>query len=144
MSADKIMTSIWQVLANDAGFLSLLGLDPATATNADKAKKIQKNIDPDGLATTNIPLCCLYPTPGTMSRRNTLVYDSQFQLTFFAADLHRAMQLGEAAQKLLTFRDLTVPSIGTFEIQFISEYASSSGVAGIKRFDQRFSVSEIF
>ncbi len=143
MSADKITTALWQALAGDNQLLTLLGVDPATATNTQKAQKIQKNIDSDGLVTANIPLTCVYPIPGTMSRRNTLVYDSQFQLTFYESQLWKAMKLAERAQNLLTFRDMVIPGVGTFAIQFLSEYASSSGVPGIKRFDQRYQISEI-
>ena len=135
-------------LIADPTFLGYHGLTTAS-TMGEKAKKIQKEMEPTGLATTNIPLTCIYPIPGVRSRINNLVYDGMFEVACYSdnssgnktATLKAGtMRMGETARGLL---DQVQLGGATLLVEFQSEFQSSSNVAGIKKYIQRFKVSEV-
>ena len=147
MSGLSIVNSVFKVLIADPTFLDYHGLT-TTSTMAEKAKKIQKEMEPTGLAITNIPLTCIYPIPGVRSRVNSLVYDGMFEVACYSDNSSGnktsttkagTMRMGETARDLLHQVQL---GGATFLVEFQSEFQSNSNIVGIKKYIQRFKVSE--
>jgi len=155
LSDFSIINSVFGKLKADSTFLAYFGLTTAS-TMPDIVKKIQKEIDPDGLTTANIPLCCIYPIPGVRSRINGCVYDGMFEVAIYsdsssgvktATQKAGTMVIGE-----LLSGDLAKGKIGllhqvqlagaTFLTEYQGGFQTSSGVSGIKKYIQRYKVSE--
>lgn len=156
MSDLSIINSVFGKLKADSAFLGLLGLTTSSPI-ADITKKIQKEIDPDGLTTTNIPLVCIYPIPGMRSRANQTVYDGMFEVAIYSDSSSGVKTVTQKAGTMtigeLLSGDLAKSKVGLLhQVQlagatFLTEYQggsqSSSGVAGIKKYIMRFKVSEV-
>ena len=147
MSDISIANSIFTKLVADATFLDYHGLTTAS-TNAQKAVKIQKEMEPDGLTIDNIPLTCIYPIPGLRSKLNHLVYDAMFEITHYssssvgvksATQKAGTMVMGARAKSLIHQIQLAG---ATFKVEFQSSFQSNSNVPGIKKYTQRFKISE--
>lgn len=147
MPAADACNALWKVVTDDAEFLRLVlrqmtSPDPATVPIATKNQKVQKEQDPEGLATTTIPLVCIYPTPGLPDRGNHGVYDATYQIDIYGGSLFEAMTIGKQVFKLLNGKVLTVADTAAFDIQWLGEFGGRSGVANIKLFSQRYQMSE--
>ena len=148
MSDFSIINSVFGKLKADSTFLGYFGL--TTASNmGDIVKKVQKELDPDGLTKDNIPLCCIYPIPGVRSRVNGCVYDGMFEVAIYsdnstgvksATTKTGTMRIGDTARGLLHYVQLGGNS---FLTEFQSSFQSSSGVSGIKKYILRFKVGEV-
>lgn len=148
MSDFTIINSVFGKLIADATFLAYFGLTSAS-TMGDKVAKIQKELDPNGLTTTNIPLCCIYPMPGVRSRQNLSVYDGMFEVAIFsdnstgvksATTKAGTMRIGETVIDLLHQQQLAG---STFLVEYQTSFQTSSNVVGIKKYILRFKVSEV-
>jgi hypothetical protein len=148
LSDFSIINSVFGKLKADSTFLAYFGLTTAS-TMPEIVKKIQKEIDPDGLTKDNIPLVCIYPIPGLRSRVNGCVYDGMFEVAIYsdnstgvksATTKAGTMRIGARAMNLLHYVQL---SGDTFKTEFQSSFQSSSGVSGIKKYIMRFKVSEV-
>jgi len=148
MSDFSTINSVFGKLKADSTFLAYFGLTTAS-TMADIVKKIQKELDPDGLTTSNIPLCCIYPIPGVRSRVNGCVYDGMFEVAIYsdnstgvksATTKAGTMRIGDTVMDLLHYVQLAGNTIRT---EFQSSFQTSSGVSGIKKYIMRFKVSEV-
>jgi len=148
LSDFSIINSVFGKLKADSTFLGYFGLTTASPM-ADIVKKIQKEMDPDGLTSTNIPLCCIYPIPGVRSRINGCVYDGMFEVAIYSdnstgvkSSTTKAgtMRIGETVISLLHYVQL---SGNTIKTEFQSSFQTSSGVSGIKKYIMRFKVSEV-
>jgi len=154
MSDFSIINSVFGKLKADSTFLAYFGLTTAS-TMPDIVKKIQKELDPDGLTKDNIPLCCIYPIPGVRSRINGCVYDGMFEVAIFSnhssapakivsssgsVTYPGTMVIGDRVMDLLHYVQLAGD---TFKTEFQSSFQTSSGVAGIKKYIMRFKVSEV-
>ena len=154
MSDFSIINSVFGKLKADSTFMAYFGLTTASLM-PDIVKKIQKEMDPDGLTTNNIPLCCIYPIPGVRSRINGCVYDGMFEVAIYSNHSSApakivsssgsitypgTMVIGARAMDLLHYVQL---SGDTFKTEFQSSFQSSSGVSGIKKYIQRYKVSEV-
>lgn len=156
MSDLSIINSVFGKLIADSVFLDYLGLT-TDSPMAEKVKRIQKEVEPNGLSTTNIPLVCIYPIPGVRNRINDIVYDAMFEVAIFsdtstgvksATQKAGTMVIGE-----LLSGDIAKGTKGllhqvqlggaTFLTEFQSSFQSPSGVAGIKKYVMRFKVSEV-
>ena len=146
MSDFAIVNSVFGKLIADSVFLGYLGLTPSSPM-ADKAKKIQKEMEPDGLA-QNVPLVCIYPIPGVRSRYNDCVYDSMFEVAIYSnsssgippGKTAGTMLIGQRARDLLHQVQL---SGATFKTEFQTSYQYATQVSGIKKYVMRFLVSEV-
>jgi len=141
--AVDIINGIWTVLMTNSAFLTSLGLNPGTATTEQKSKKLQKEKEPEGLATQNIPLGCIYPVPGLKKRWNYTIYEAEFQIDFYAATLFAAMSSGKIAQNLLNNTTPTIPGGFVFECEFLDDFAGASEIVGIKKYSQRYMINDI-
>jgi len=148
LSDFSIINSVFGKLKADSTFLAYFGLTTASAI-ADIVKKIQKEIDPDGLTKDNIPLVCIYPIPGLRSRVNGCVYDGMFEVAIYsdnstgvksATTKAGTMRIGDTVRDLLHYVQL---SGNTIKTEFQTSFQTSSGVAGIKKYILRFKVSEV-
>ena len=148
MSDFSIINSVFGKLKADPTFLAYFGLTTASAI-ADIVKKIQKEIDPDGLTKDNIPLVCIYPIPGLRSRVNGCVYDGMFEVAIYsdnstgvksATTKAGTMRIGDTVRDLLHYVQL---SGNTIKTEFQTSFQTSSGVAGIKKYILRFKVGEV-
>ena len=148
MSDFSIINSVFGKLIADSTFLAYFGLTSAS-TMAAKVDKIQKELDPNGLTTTNIPLCCIYPIPGVRSRINGCVYDGMFEVAIYsdnstgvksATTKAGTMRIGDTVMDLLHYKQLAGD---TFKTEFQSSFQTSSNVSGIKKYIMRFKVSEV-
>lgn len=148
MSDFAIVNSVFGKLIADSTFLGYFGLTTASAM-ADMVKKIQKEMEPDGLA-QNIPLVCVYPIPGVRSRYNDCVYDSMFEVAIYSNNSSSpvnsgtlkvgTMVIGQRARDLLHQVQL---SGATFKTEFQTSYQYATQVSGIKKYVMRFLVSEV-
>lgn len=147
MSGLSIANSVFSKLIADVELLDYLNLTPAS-TMAQKAAKIQKEIEPIGLSTTNIPLVCIYPIPGLPNKINSIVYDGMFEVAIYSDNSSGVksvytkagtMRIGERIRELLHQVQL---GGATFLVQFYSEFQTNSNVSGIKKYVMRFKVSE--
>ena len=155
MSDLSIANSVFDKLIADSTFLDYLGLTPASLMG-DKVKKIQKEMEPTGLSADNMPLVCIYPIPGVRSRMNQVVYDAMFEVVIYsssssgvktATQKPGTMTIGE-----LLSGDLAKGKKGllhqvqlagaTFLTEYQGSYQAPSGVSGIKKYIQRYKVSE--
>jgi len=148
LSDFSIINSVFGKLKADPTFLAYFGLTTASAI-ADIVKKIQKEIDPDGLTKDNIPLVCIYPIPGLRSRVNGCVYDGMFEVAIYsdnstgvksATTKAGTMRIGDTVRDLLHYVQL---SGNTIKTEFQTSFQTSSGVAGIKKYILRFKVGEV-
>lgn len=148
MSDFSIINSVFGKLIADSAFLAFFGLTTAS-TMAEKVAKIQKEIDPNGLTTSNIPLCCIYPIPGVRSRVNGCVYDAMFEVAIYsdnssgtksATTKAGTMTIGDTAIDLLHYVQLAGATMRT---EFQTSFQTSSNVAGIKKYVMRFKVGEV-
>lgn len=148
MSGLDVVNSAWAKLCADSTFLDYHGLTTGS-TAAQKAVKVQKEMEPDGLTTDNVPLTCIYPIPGLRSKVNETVYDSMFEVAYYSNSSSGAksattkagtMVMGDRGQTLLHGIQL---SGDTIKIEFQSEFQTNSNVAGIKKFIQRYKVGEV-
>jgi len=148
LSDFSIINSVFGKLIADSTFLAYFGLTSAS-TMAAKVDKIQKELDPNGLTTTNIPLCCIYPIPGVRSRINGCVYDGMFEVAIYsdnstgvksATTKAGTMRIGDTVMDLLHYKQLAGD---TFKTEFQSSFQTSSNVSGIKKYIMRFKVSEV-
>lgn len=137
MADVDIINEVWKVLTDDVGYLALHNL-PSNATAQQKAGRMQKEQEPNNLATTNIPLTCIYPIPG-MIDNNFLVYEANVQLDIYASSLFQAMTIGKRARELLHDTDLPVG----LKMYFVSSASSDARVQGIKKYIMRFEISEV-
>ena len=144
----SIIDSVFGKLIADSVFLDYLGLTLASPM-PEKVKRIQKEIEPNGLSTTNVPLVCIYPIPGVRNRINDIVYDAMFEVAIFSdtstgvkgpTQKAGTMVIGARAMELLHYIQL---SGATFLTEFQSSFQSPSGVTGIKKYVMRFKVSEV-
>lgn len=142
MAEVDIINEVWKRLTDDADYLTALKLTSG-ATIEQKNQKVQKEQEPIGLSTTNIPMTCIYPVPGDIDGNNALVYNGMFQLDTYAPSLFMAMSIGKKARALLANQDLPVKDSATFPIQFVSSAAGESRIQGIKKYTMRFEVSEV-
>jgi len=148
LSDFAIVNSVFGKLIADSVFLGYLGLTPSSPM-ADKAKKIQKEMEPDGLA-QNVPLVCIYPIPGVRSRYNDLVYDAMFEVAIYSNNSSSpvnsgtiktgTMVIGQRARDLLHQVQL---SGATFKTEFQTSYQYATQVSGIRKYVMRFLVSEV-
>lgn len=143
MPAVDIINGIWTVLMTNSAFLTSLGLNPGTATTEQKSKKLQKEIEPEGLAVQNVPLACVYPMPGIKKRWNYTIYEAEFQIDFYAASGFLATTSGEIAQSLLNNTTPATPGGFVFECELLHESAEKSGIPGIKKYIQRYKINDI-
>lgn len=148
MSDLSIINSVFGKLIADSVFLDYLGLTTASPM-AEKVKRIQKEVEPNGLSATNIPLVCIYPIPGVRNRINDIVYDAMFEVAIFsdtstgvksATQKAGTMTIGARVMELLHYIQL---SGATFLTEFQSSFQQPSGVTGIKKYVQRYKVSEV-
>lgn len=147
MSDFSIINSVFSVLCADSVFLGYFDLTAASTAEA-KALKIQKEYEANGLATSNIPLCCIYPVPGLPNKRNPLMYDALFEVAIYSNNSSGAktsntkagtMVIGERARKLLHQRQL--PG-ATVKVEYQTGFQDYSGVTEVKKYVMRFKVSE--
>lgn len=138
MADVDIINEVWKRLTDDADYLALHSL-PSNATPQQKAGRMQKEQEPNNLATTNIPLTCIYPIPGLPDKNNDLVYEANVQLDIYASSLFQAMTIGKKARELLHDTDLPVG----FRMYFVSSASSEARVQGIKKYIMRFEISEV-
>lgn len=147
MSDLSIINSVFGKLKADSVFLGHLGLTTISPM-ADIAKKIQKEMEPDGLSKDNIPLVCIYPIPGVRSRYNACMYDAMFEVAIYSNNSSGAksattnagtMVIGERARELLHYVQLAG---ATFKTEFQTSYQGPSNVSGIKKYVMRFKVGE--
>lgn|GEM_PF-1476021 len=156
MSGLSIVNSVFGKLIADSTFLGYHGLTTAS-TIAQMAAKIQKEIDPNGLTTTNIPLTCIYPIPGLRSKFNGMVYDGMFEVAIYSDNSSGAksattkagtmvigeLLVGNEQKGIKPLLHQVQLGGSTFKTEFQSEFQSSSNVAGIKKYIMRFNVSEV-
>ena len=147
MSDFAIVNSVFGKLKADSVFMGYLGLTPSSPI-ADIVKKLQKEMEPDGLAATNIPLVCIYPIPGVRSRYNDCVYDAMFEVAIYSNSSSNTlssttkagtMVIGAQVRDLLHYVQLYG---ATFKTEFQSSYQYAAETAGIKKYVLRFKVSE--
>lgn len=143
MADVDIINGIWWVVTDNTDFLTSIGLNPATATIDQKAQKVQREREPDGLATQNIPLVCIYPVPGLKKRFNYTVYEAEFQIDFYAKSLFLAMTSGKIAMNLLNNTTPPVDGGFVFDCEFLDGAAGESGVTGIKKYCQRYMINDV-
>ena len=155
MSDFSIINSVFGKLIADSTFLGYHGLTIASLM-PDKVKKVQKEMDPVGLAIDNLPLTTIYPIPGVRSRINGCVYDGMFEVAIYsdsssgvktATQKAGTMVIGE-----LLSGDMAKGKIGllhqvqlagaTFLTEYQGGFQTNSGVSGIKKYIQRYKVSE--
>ena len=149
MSDFSIINSVFGKLKADSVFLGYFGL-AASSPMAQITAKIQKEMEPAGLSTENIPLCCIYPIPGVRSRANVLVYDSMFEVAIYSNNSYSpnklsslqagTMAIGQRAMELLHQVQLAG---ATFKVEFQASFQTNSNIAGIKKYIMRFKVSEV-
>lgn len=142
MSAVDQMNAVWKQLTDDAVFLAFFGLIPSS-TIALKAGKVQKEMEPNGLTSTNNLMVCIFPATGLRSRYNPEVYDANFQADIFAPSLFTAMSIGKEIMRLLHNQTIAVSNTANFAIEFLNEASGSSGVTGVKKHSMRFEMSEV-
>lgn len=142
-----IVNEVFLILSRDATFLDYHGLN-LNSPIAEKAKKIQKEMEPSGLALDNIPLTCVYPIAGVRSRINDLVYDAMFEVAIYSntssgmkTALMKAgtMLIGQRARELL--HEVNIGG-ATIDVEFQTSFQSPSNIAGIKKYTMRFRVGE--
>lgn len=147
MSDFNIINSVFGKLIADSVFLGYFGLT-TSSTMVQMVAKIQKEIDPNGLTTDNVPLCCIYPIPGVRSRVNDCFYDSMFEVAIYsdnstgvksATTRAGTMRIGDTVRGLLHYKQI---GTATMKTEFQSSFQESSGVAGIKKYVMRFKVGE--
>lgn len=145
LSDFAIINSVFGKLKADSVFLGYLGLT-SSSPMADIVKKLQKEMEPDGLATTNIPLVCIYPSPGVRSRYNNCVYDAMLEVAIYSntssgvpPSKAGTMVIGERVKEALHYVQLAG---ATFKTEFQTSYQGPSNVTGIKKYVMRFKVSE--
>lgn len=148
MSDFSIINSVFGKLKADSVFLGYFGLTPSS-NMADIVAKIQKEMEPTGLSTNNIPLCCIYPIPGVRSRANAIVYDSMFEVAIYSNNSSSptkltniqvgTMVIGDRARLLLHQVQLAG---ATFKVEFQTSFQTTSNIAGIKKYVMRFKVGE--
>lgn len=92
MSVLNLYNGIYQILANDAVFLGLLGINTTVSGSNTlskialaKAKHIQKRSMPQDVA-DNIPLVAFYSTGGGRESQNNSVFNSMFTFDVYTAD----------------------------------------------------------
>lgn len=137
MSSLDILNATWHILTGDAEILSHLNLT-SQSTVEQKAGKVQKEREPEGLAKNNVPMICMYPENGLPSQSNSMIYDSEVQIDIYAVSLFKCMTIGKRIQKLLNG---TLPQVAdgqSFEFQFMGEFAGESKISGVKKYSQRW------
>ena len=142
MSSVDILNALWHSLTGSAEILALLNLPPS-ATVDQKASKVQREREPNGLATTNIPLICIYPQEGLPSRLNSMVYDAEVQVDIYASNLFQCMTIGKLIQKLWNGQLPNVTSGQSFELEFMGEFGGEAKINGIKKYSQRWCLGDV-
>lgn len=142
MSDLTITNSVFGKLTADSIFLGYLGLT-VESSESEKAARIQREIDPEGLSLSTIPLVCIYPVPGARPKGNNMIYDAMFEVAVYSSNSNGAagtMLIGERARDLLHQIEL---GGATFNVEFQTSYQYSSDISGIKKYVMRFLVSEV-
>ncbi len=144
MSSLDILNALWLIIATDTELLLYLNLTPQSTVN-QKAAKIQKEREPDGLAKNNIPLICMYPMDGLPNRLNSMVYDAEVQVDIYTASLYQCMLIGKRLQSPKVWNGIVPPvqSGASFEMEFMGEFAGESDVVGIKKYSQRWALGDV-
>ncbi len=156
MSDFSIVNSVFGKLIADSVFLGYFGLTPASPI-ANKVAKVQKEMEPMGLSTNNIPLCCVYPIPGVRSRANAIVYDSMFEVAIYSNNSYSPIKLtnlqvgtmvigerliGNRAKKIEPLLHQVQLAGATFKVEYQTSFQTTSNMAGIKKYVMRFKVGE--
>lgn len=147
LSDFAIINEVFLILSRDPTFLDYHNLT-VNSPIADKTKKIQKEMEPIGLALENLPLTCIYPIAGVRSRVNDLIYDAMFEIAIYSNSSSGmktstikagTMLIGQRARELL--HEINIGG-ATLNVEFQTSFQSPSDIVGIKKYVMRFRVGE--
>lgn len=85
MIVTDLYNGIYKVLANDETILNYLGIG-ISATNIQKATKIQKRSKPQDLVEDNLPIISFYTPAGQREHKNLYVYVASFVFDVYTQD----------------------------------------------------------
>lgn len=147
MSDLAIVNSAVSSLIADSTFLGYFGLTTGS-TAAQMAVKIQKEMEPNGLTSDNVPLCCVYPIPGLRSKINDMIYDAMFEVAVYSDSSSAALSATSKAgtmvigARVLTLLHTVQLAGDTIPCEFVTGFQSPSNVSGIKKYVMRFKVGD--
>jgi hypothetical protein len=125
MAVVNLYNGIYRVLANDETVLNYLGIG-STASNLDKAKKIQKRATPQN-PSDNMPLIAFFANPGRREGSNLLVYNTNFVFDIYTNDdVNLAQRIGDRLVELFEGEIHPLMGVENFESLLVSMHESES------------------
>lgn len=128
MSVVNLYNGIYKVLANDEKVLNYIGIG-ASASNLDKAKRIQKRHKPQSLA-DNMPIITFYAPPGRREGENLLVYTSNFIFDVYTKDdVNLAQKIGDRLADMFDGEIYPMMGVESYESLVVTMHETATDLA---------------